>query len=218
MSARRLLQVLGLAGLLYAIIFMISGGAREHHRAAAQAAAEALELRRKAAATSQIRPLDPAVPRARLPHELQRRVLGLYNSLDGEVEEGLAHAEHNNVHLRAELILNHLGLVVDLRDVNAPLLSERRMAEYRGVLIWFRGKRVKRPERYLEWLLRQVTAGRRVVALEGFGGTQNARGTPTSLATIERVYAALGLAYRGKHTDDPDRIRVVSKDSAMVEF
>ncbi|MCB9556588.1 MAG: hypothetical protein H6707_10825 [Deltaproteobacteria bacterium] len=166
---------------------------------------------------SRVRPLDS---RARVPltAAIGRRVLGLYNSLDQQPDEAQTHQEYNRVHRQAELILNHLGLVVELRDVNAPLPDDAAMARYRGVIAWFRGGPLKAPLAYLRWLQQQIAAGRRVVLLEGVGAERDAKGRPTPHEAIASTYAALGLRLGKLSSDDPDRIHLVHKNSAVVEF
>ena len=210
---RRVFHGLSIGGLVYGVAYTALGGARarrEHLRR--QAAARAARAR-VADARTHIRPLDPAIHEQRLAGEMKRRVLGLYNSLDPDTI-----LEENHVHLKAELILNHLGLLVDLHDVNDPLPDERRMSRYRGVIAWFAGQKMKRPLEYLEWLAHQARSGRKVVVLDGLGVGEDVAGRKVPLAAMNKALAALGIAYEGKFVDDPHRIQVVSKDADMVEF
>jgi hypothetical protein len=162
---------------------------------------------------SQIRPLDDGVARAELPNEHQRKILALYNGLVPEVD-----AENNLIHQRAELILNHLGLIVELRDVNQPLPGPAAMASYRGVLAWVAGAPLRQPRSYLAWLGEQARAGRRVVLLGGLGAGRDTLGRATPPAELDRALEAIGLRYLGDRTDDPQRIAIERKDPAMVEF
>lgn len=213
MSARWVVRGVALAGLLLAVLLSLSGDARR--RVAAERREREAEQRRAASETARhrIRPLDPGVWQQPLDAELARTVLGLYNGREPETD-----AETNHVHLKAELILNHLGLLVDLHDVNKPLPDDEAMSRYRGVLAWFDGQQMKHPVAYLKWLARQVRAGRRVVLLGGLGATADLKGRQTTAEELNEALSAIGLQYHGDFTDDPHRIVVVAKDAEMVEF
>lgn len=219
---RILLILVGLAGGVGAGIYFFSGGLRSQRAQVIEKAIENQQKRQRVAATqSFIRPLDPAVGKAILPHEFNRRVLALYNSLDtplDKAEEGVTHEEVNHAHLKAELILNHLGITVDLRDVNAKLLDDNEMKKYRGVVAWFAGQKVKNASDYLRWLVRQTKAGRKVITLDGFGASEDEKGRKTPPNLIREAYAALGLNFRGNFSDDPDQIEITYQKKEMVAF
>lgn len=162
---------------------------------------------------SQIRPLDEGVAHAELQNEHRRKVLALYNGLVPEVD-----AENNLIHQRAELVLNHLGLIVDLHDVNHPLPGAAAMASYRGVLAWVAGAPLRHPRAYLAWLGEQVRAGRKVVLLDGLGAGRDTLGRATPPEELGRALEAIGLRHLGDRTDDPQRIAIERKDPTMVEF
>lgn len=207
--------LLGLAGvgLIYGAVATAvrrreAGHAEQRMQAHANARRAAV-----AARASHLRPLDPHIRDVPLELELSRRVLGLYNGLDSETD-----AENNPVHQRAELILNHLGLLVELRDVNDPLPSDQEMARYRGVVAWFGGAALKQPRAYLAWLVRQVEAGRRVVLLDGLHLAQHPGGEPVPVGELAAALEAIGVRPLGNASDDPRQIQVVHKQSEMVEF
>ena len=211
-----MISLAALAGVV--VLVAMGGGSRGQHTG--KQGDKAAGDKAGAAVKSMIRPLDPSVAKASLGHEQLRSVLGMYNSLDtlGENEEGLLHQEHNEVHRKVELALNHLGLMVDLQDVNAPLPDDETMARYRGVVAWFRGNKMKRPVQYLRWLTRQIQAGRKVVLLNGVGAELDPVGRRTPVAELNQMLAALGMSYHGNSISDSSRIQVVSKDAKMVEF
>ena len=219
MLVRWAVRLISLAALVAAVFLLVTTST-----GAGTGQEQSAEVRRAAAARSRgktsLRPLDPAVGRATLTREYSRRVLGLYNSLDpqGKNEEGRLPAESNNIHRRVELILNHLGLMVELRDVNDPLLDDSAMARYLGVVTWFAGTRMKKPREYLLWLTHQMEQGRKVVLLGGPGVATGALGQGISQAELNQMLATLGLRYLGNVTRDSDRIRVERKVPAMVEF
>jgi hypothetical protein len=212
MTARWVVRGVALVGVLLAVVLSVSGGARRRV-VEAQLVREVALQRAARTARSHVRPLDQSVRGQPLDNELVRRVLGLYNGKDPDTD-----AEANHVHLKAELILNHLGLLVDLRDVNRPLPEDEAMSRYLGVLAWFDGQRMKQPLAYLKWLARQAQAGRRVVVLGGLGASVDLKGRQTTPEELNEALSAIGLEYHGDFTNDPHRIVVVSKDSEMVEF
>ena len=219
MLVRWAVRLISLAALVAAVVLFVSSGT-----GSGSSQEQSAEVRRAAAARSRtrtnIRPLDPGVARAALTREFPRRVLGLYNSLDprGKNEEGRLPEESNNVHRKVELVLNHLGLMVDLHDVNAVLPGDKTMARYLGVVVWFAGQRTKQPRQYLQWLTRQMEQGRKVVLLGGPGVTAGTPGQGSVQDELNQMLTTLGLRYLGNVTRDSDRIRVEKKDPAMVEF
>lgn len=210
---RRIVQLLALGGLVYGLAYTAVGGARAKEEQLRQEAAAREARAAVRSARSHIRPLDTAIHDVPLPGEMKRRVLGLYNGLAPETD-----AEQNPIHLGAEPILNHLGLLVDLRDVNAPLPGEAEMARYRGVVVWLNGSRMRDPAAYLAWLGRQARGGRPVVLLDGLGPLSDPAGRPAPRQAVAQALEALGLEYLGNPTNDPHRIEIVDRDSAMVEF
>ena len=211
---RRLSLLLAGLGLLYVVTFSMWGGARDQRQRQRKEVDRARRARQMViSAGTQIRPLDPNGQNERLAHPWSRRVLGLYNSLEAETD-----AENNPVHLRAELILNHLGLVVDHRDVNLPLPDQAAMGRYMGVVAWFTGQKMRRPAAYLRWIKQQVEAGRKVVLLDGLGADSDLKGRRTTDAEMNVALEALGLQRLGGFTDESRRIQVVSKDARMMEF
>jgi len=68
----------------------------------------------------------------------KRHVLALYDSTessDGSVDNSL-------IHSYAEVILNHLGLIVDYHDINTGLPAQDTMKKYRGVITWFQDNHI----------------------------------------------------------------------------
>ena len=213
-GVRRLCFLLAGLASLYVVTFSLWGGARERLQREQKAEDHARRARQGVTSSgTQLRPLHAAAQTVKLTHPWSRRVLGLYNSLDAETN-----AEANPVHLRAELVLNHLGLVVDHRDVNLPLPDEAAMGRYMGVVAWFSGQRMARPVAYLRWLKQQVEAGRKVVLLDGLGAGSDLKGRRTTDAEKNVALEALGLRRQGATTDESQRIEIVSKDAGMMEF
>ena len=75
--------------------------------------------------------------------QVRRHVLALYDSKAGETPK------ENHVHMNAEVILNHLGCVVDYHDLQSGLPDDGSMQKYRGVLTWFYRNEMDAPVAYL---------------------------------------------------------------------
>ncbi|MBI4563300.1 MAG: hypothetical protein HY716_01230 [Planctomycetes bacterium] len=133
-----------------------------------------------------------------------REILCLYDSTDGVT------AERNEIHLYAEVVLNHLGLVARYRDVNQPLPSDEDMRRYRGVLTWFQDTSMTHGADYWEWIGRQLEAGRRVVILGLLGATVGLRRD-----VVNEALGKLGLTYGGDETLNPTVLEVTYQDALM---
>lgn len=160
-----------------------------------------------------LRPLDLSLQNKSLGLEVKRRVLGLYNSFESDTS-----AENNIIHLKLELILNHLGMLVDYQDVNQPLPNEQVMAQYHGVVAWVPEGRMKAPSAYLKWLTQQIRAGRKLVLLEGLRDIVGLHGERATSEEQEEVMRALGMTILGQYTRDAHRIQIITKETDMVEF
>jgi hypothetical protein len=92
------------------------------------------------------------------------------------------------------------------------------MSRYRGVVSWFGDARLAHPDAYLRWLLSQLDAGRRVVALDGLGAYADLSGRPASPALVAQVVRALGAEPGALESEDSSQITVVSADPALIGF
>jgi hypothetical protein len=172
--------------------------------------------------------MQPSVDQqATLAGELPRRILALHDSAEW-IEEEDDHgrqrrrpidAEVAMTHTLAELPLNHLGLVVEHRDVNRrPLPTPAEMSRYRGIVTWFGDERMRDPVTYLQWLIAEQRAGRRVVVIEHLGARQDLDGAPVPRELLQEAFAALGARFSGNATSDSGIISVVHADARMVGF
>lgn len=145
---------------------------------------------------------------------LARKVLVLYNSLDGQ------NSHRNPIFQTCQTILNYYGLLTEYRDVNRrPLPDATAMMSYRGIITWFHSSRLTNPNAYLTWLLRQLKAGRKVVVLGNLGGTMDQSRDPELKRLINTVYRALGLKDDpAAFTTNQSRLRYVYKDPDGVQF
>ncbi len=144
---------------------------------------------------------------------VRRHVLALYNSELGQTPTD------NLVHENAEMVLNHLGCIVDYWDLAQGLPDQVSMQKYRGVLAWFHGRYTRTPEDYFAWATEQIRAGKKYVVMGDIGdfgqyGPEN----EALRKRFEAFCAQLGLRFGGNWTDDVTKIQLVYKDPEMVEF
>jgi len=146
--------------------------------------------------------------------DMPRHILALYNSGTGQTPM------RNHVHHNAEVILNHLGCIVDYWDIAQGLPDAQAMEKYRGVITWFYSNAMPDPEAYLDWATAQVNAGTKYVILGDIGAFQNttdSRQTPRS--AINAFTSKLGFKVGEQNwTADVTKIALVDKDAEMVEF
>lgn len=148
-----------------------------------------------------------AVEIAYTPSPVARTILALYDS------RAEATASDTRIHRFAEMPLNHLGYVLDYRDVNKPL-PRGDLSAYRAVLTWFL-EPLAEPRAVGEWLA-GATAGasmRYVVLGEVLPG----RGEGLMHLT-DRLYAKLGLADGDDQVEVTVGARVVELDTEMIGF
>lgn len=146
--------------------------------------------------------------------QVRRHVLALYDSKAGETPK------ENHVHMNAEVILNHLGCVVDYHDLQSGLPDDGSMQKYRGVLTWFYRNEMDAPVAYLRWATRQVQAGRRFVILGNIGAFMDRQtGKFLKIAKLNQFTNKLGFMIKTANwTEEPSLIELVYKDPEMVEF
>ncbi len=146
--------------------------------------------------------------------EALRHILALYDSQKGTTPN------KNHIHQTAEVILNHLGCVVEYWDLNSGLPAAKQMSKYRGILSWFYDNSMAEPEAYLQWAKQQVLAGRKFVVLGNIGAFRRSRTrTQVSTRAINDFAHAIGFNVDDRNsTTDAGKIEVVARDPEMVEF
>jgi len=133
---------------------------------------------------------------------LARTIIALYDGDAGPPEQ-------TEIHQHAEMVLNHLGLVVEFHDLNAPLPTVAARADVRGILVWMRYRRLVDSEQYLAWLDAALAAGKRFVSLGHLLGTRDAAGQYLPLAQLNAVFAQAGFTIR-------DATEVIDADLAVA--
>ncbi len=141
-----------------------------------------------------------------------RIIVALYNGAD---EQSYRRAR---IHIRAEVALNHLGLVVLPYDVRQGLPPDAVMREARGILTWFSDTAVADGATYVRWLDAQQAQGRRLVIIGHPGFDPGALSRLDTGAVFERVMDRIGVRWLGEFTRFPYMLRIVAKDARMIEF
>ncbi len=142
-----------------------------------------------------------------------REILALYKSSDNQTEA------ENEVFFYLSRPLKQLGFTVRYWDIDRGIPNSRTMRNVRAVVSWYRGAAMANPERYLEFLEGSMDEGIKVVVFDNFGAYQN-RNTRKYLEPnrINFTLSRLGILYFGDWTEDSGVLRIVSKDSQMVEY
>ncbi len=157
-----------------------------------------------------------ALAPSRAPHALDvefsgravsRSILALYDSK----QEGPAF--QSRLHKLAEMPLNHLGFMLDYRDVNGPLPAPAELAAYRAVITWF-VEPMDRPAAYVEWLEKATAGGLRYIML----GEIAPRESDEMMPAINRILAPLGLVHGGNFIDLTYTSRIAGQDARMIGF
>lgn len=146
--------------------------------------------------------------------EISRHILALYDSGRGQT------VKKNHIHQNAEVILNHLGCIVDYHDIADGLPDKKVMSHYRGVITWFYSNAMEKPAAYLKWASKQIAAGRKFVILGNIGAFRQRQSQQfLPIAEINTFTNKLGFAINKINwTKNPAKIELISKNSEMVEF
>ena len=147
------------------------------------------------AATLKSKPRLPARPKplvggdGRYPQgiaPIKRKVLAFYSRGIDET------ATENSVYSNAELILDHLGLVVRYRAVEDPLPSDQEMADFRGVVVWMSTDNIPNARAFDSWLQRQIKNQKKVTIIGDYSLRNK---DDLSLIDPQPVYGLLGFRF-----------------------
>ncbi len=144
----------------------------------------------------------------------KRHVLALYDST--ELED--ASVDNSLIHSYAEVILNHLGLIVDYHDINIGLPAQDTMKKYRGIITWFQDNHIPKAHEYALWVEYQIKDGKKMVILGDYGAYEDELGNFVDSEILDRVFSLFGVEYLGDETSNSYIIDLVCKDPKMVEF
>lgn len=118
---------------------------------------------------------------------IKRRVLAFYQTSADETSTS------NQTFLSAQMVLEHLGLLVDYHDLDDPNLpSLETMKQYRGIFLWLASDSVPNARAFDKWLRDNVDQGRRLVLVGDYYIREK---SSLSLVSPKKLYAKLGLHY-----------------------
>ena len=143
----------------------------------------------------------------------QKSVLALYKSSEGQTKE------ENEIFFYMSRTLNEMGLKVVYWDIDRGIPGESVTRFHRAVISWYRGPSMRNPQRYLEFLERMISQGKKVLVMDNLGAYQDRETEeyvrPLSLNT---TLSKLGVMYHGDWTQDGSLIETSFVDSDMVEY
>ncbi|WP_370154908.1 hypothetical protein [Ferrovibrio sp.] len=140
-----------------------------------------------------------------------RTILALY---DGRTETQL---KFSNAHQLAAMPLNHLGLVVEFRDIRdgLPDLADRN--DLRGILMWLTSQVTEQPDAVWSWLETALGRGLRLAVL-GDLPLRDPAGQVVETARINRVLAPLGAQLQDRWVAGTYGTRIRQADPALMNF
>jgi hypothetical protein len=143
----------------------------------------------------------------------EREILALYKSSEGQTER------ENEVFYYLSRPLTQMGFAVRYWDIDRGIPDSRSMDRVRAVISWYRGGAMSRPERYLEFLDATMDRGLKVLVFDNFGAYQD-RDSKSYIepGRLNPTLSRLGIMYFGDWTQDAGLMRIVAKDSRMVEY
>ncbi|KAA3620103.1 MAG: hypothetical protein DWQ05_05075 [Calditrichaeota bacterium] len=143
---------------------------------------------------------------------VKRHILALYSSRQQ------INPKHTRIHQNVEMVLNHLGCIVDYWDIDQGMPAEKSIDKYRGILSWFEHNRLVNKKEFMQWLPRQIQNGKKYVHFGSLAGFQ-----PDQIAITQEIsttfFKTLGLSCDDDSWDDnPAIIEVFKKLPKLVEF
>jgi hypothetical protein len=157
---------------------------------------------------------DDADGKAELPsgaREVDRRILAMYDGLE------YPDIVQNPLHDRVEIILNHLGQVVEYWDIQNGLPEPEHMEEFRGIVTWFQKPVMRDPAVYAQWLRRQIADGRKVVILGNYGALYDER-NELPAEGVKEAFNAMGLRYWDLKVQTGKSQKVAFKSPDLMDF
>jgi len=148
---------------------------------------------------------------ARAQHQA-RRILALY---DSTYDKRIADTP---IHQIVEMPLNHLGLVVEYRDINSGLPRIEDLQDVRGVITWFQSDMMPDPLGYLAWADAMIQAGKKFVVVGELSADRDLKNHITPASALNQFWSSLGLRNEGTWTRITYDAQVVHRDPTMVEF
>lgn len=147
-----------------------------------------------------------------------RQVLVLYSGRS--VPDASRDVHYIPFHLRAEVVVNHLGLEAVYLDADRPLPDPSSFKDARAVMTWFADEAAfPDPVPLCRWLHRAMDGGKRWVLLGRTGlRVKKSEGQPVLLPECQATLARLGYVDSGPRPVDPFSAALGRVDPAFVGF
>lgn len=153
------------------------------------------------------------MPLALSAEPIQRHILAFWDSVVEKI------VEDSLVHRTIEMPLNHLGLDVVYHDINAPLPILSKTDGIRGVVVCFPiSTAMKSPEQFIEWAIRAIDLGKKIVLMKNVGFLTNSLGHYTSSDLQNKLYEKLGFINSQQWVDYPDEYQVMVMGEGLFPF
>lgn len=141
------------------------------------------------------------------PVPMPRQVICLYQD----------QATHDLQHRGVEVVLNHMGFIADLRDVEAVLPRGDQLEDVHGVIVWLSASTHSTPDQFLEWLTTIVRMGKKLVLLDTLPPISNHE-RPLAKNQAREMLELLGLEFKGRTSRDVRSRETLVLDPATVGF
>jgi hypothetical protein len=116
-----------------------------------------------------------------------RVVIAFYN---GKSENGWP---STTLHEHMELPANHLGLIFEPHDINAPWPDLTGRTDVRGVLLWFHGDTIDDPAAFITWCIKNLGTDRRLAMIGSSDLISDSKGKSVSPELVNKLTALLGV-------------------------
>lgn len=146
------------------------------------------------------------------PKPLPRKIIAFYD------DQRHSDIQATNIHLFAEMPLNHLGMEVIYKSIHQPLPSNAEMESVQGILTWFYEEKVfTNPTPYCTWINTHLKRGKKLVIFGALGFYDSNSQTPL-VTPCKNVLQTLGIKHLNEFSKYPLFLEVTYKDPKMVEF
>lgn len=144
--------------------------------------------------------------------ELKRWVLVLYNS-----RENPDKSPERFINNPLAIVLNHLGLLIEYRDVQEVLPDDKHMEKFLGIISTFQSNIMKDPGKYSLWVQEQLKKGKKMVIMGSFGAYID-EDTELEIKHYKPVFRALGLKHWDIETSVSKKQKIIYKSPEMMDF
>ncbi|ABK45466.1 hypothetical protein Mmc1_2975 [Magnetococcus marinus MC-1] len=153
-----------------------------------------------------------AHPALALFEEEKRVILTFYNA---ENELGYFSTP---AHQNAEQPLNHLGLTLRHLPIQGGLPDLHKMPHVRGILLWFENPLLEDPAAFLEWCIRAMRAGKRLVLIGPLVFNNDIHDKPAPQRLLKTFWNMLGLATDQDWLSATHNLELTYDDPSIVPY